>query len=673
MPPTPAQEKWRSSGITDNQAKRLKLISIPDPKTLSPTFHSALALRIPYFNLKGKPTGFYRIRYLAPLPGFAGQVEKPQRYDQLPGTLNEVYLPPLLKTTWQVVCDDADTSVLVTEGELKAARGCNASFPTIGLGGVNTFKSTKAKIAFLPQLEAFAWEGRHVYIVFDNDITHKIEVLRAQRALAKELTSRGARVFLVDLPAGPAKGLDDYLQACGAAALQALLDDARPFDESEALWGMNEELVFIRTINTVIERPTAMPMKPFDFTASIYANRYYMEQEEQGPKGKKYIVLVKKPLAPAWLKWEKRAQLERLTYAPAQPKVFGDAWNAWNGWGCEPVKGDVAPWHFLMDFLFDRNDKMRQWFERWCAYPLQHPESPKMYTAVLLWSRVKRLGKSFVTYALRDIYGKNAVVINSKDLKGGFNYWGKDRQLIIGEEITAGEARVDADYLKGIITQSHITIKAKFMADYTTPDMMNHIYTSNHMDALFLEDGDGRFAVHEVKRQAPAPRAEYEKADKWLKGTGPSHLFHYLLNLDLGDFNPREHAPDSADKQAMIRMSKNDLGLWVEQLKEDPVTALKVLGEKASKDCDLFTPSMLYRAFDPERRGRAQASEAALGRALSAGGFRQINGNVPLVTESGTHRLYAVRNIIRWEQATRKEAKAHFNEFHGRATLGELK
>ena len=39
-------------------------------------FAQAASLQIPYFGLDGKPTAFYRIRYLEPLPGFAGLIAK---------------------------------------------------------------------------------------------------------------------------------------------------------------------------------------------------------------------------------------------------------------------------------------------------------------------------------------------------------------------------------------------------------------------------------------------------------------------------------------------------------------------------------------------------------------------------------------------------------------------
>lgn len=669
-----AQAKWRSSALTDAQAKILKLGVLHNAQKLNPGFHATGALKIPYFDLEGKRTKFYRIRYLEQLPGFAGLVEKPQRYDQPRGTLNEVYFPPLLSQSWKEISENPQIEVGIGEGELKSGCAAAHGLPIMGLGGVFTWKSSKNGIHFLPGLENFTWKDRVTRIVFDNDITHKIEVMRASRALALELLARGAKVFITEIPPGPAKGIDDYILAHGVEAFQKVLEDSPPFAKSNALWGLNEELVFVKQIDTVLERTSALMMKPYAFTSSLYANRFYMEEAEIGKGDKKHVVYVKTPLASEWLTWEHRAEVERLTYKPGQPKICdnGLSWNAWNGWGVEPVKGDIDPWKFLLDFVFQGDDKMRVWFERWCAYPLQHPGT-KLYTAVMLWSRVKRLGKSMIAYSLQKIYGENAVVINSKQLAGSFNSWAKNRQLIIGEEITAGEARIQADWLKGIITEKEVTINEKNKPEYVTPDCMNHLYNSNHNDSLFMEDGDGRYMVHEILQNSPAPRAKYEVADKWLHNSGPSHLFHHLLDLPLGDFNPREHAPGSKSKQDMIRASLNDLGLWALKLKEDPKTALRPLGSKQSEECDLFTPEQLFKAYDPEGRGKGRASLSALGRALITMGFRQVNGGDLMQVESGIHRFYAVRNTIKWEQATRNELKEHYNKFFGLQTLGEVK
>lgn len=665
--------KWRSSGLEDTHARKLGLraLSAKQVQRLNGRFHRAGALFIPYHDLDGRRIQFYRIRYLEKLPGAAGIVEKPQRYDQLP-VRQEAYYPCVFD--WRVIANDVNTALCITEGELKADCACVNGIPCVALGGVYSFMSGKRGIDLLPSLKEFKWEGRCVYVVYDNDLYENIDVARAQRLMAQELLRRGAKVSFAHLPPGPAKGLDDFIVAYGAPAFNDLLESSQPYLEGDALWGLNEDVALIRNegVPIVVERQSSIAMSPDTFVRALYANRHYMAQIEKGSGKNKHVVLEERALAPRWLEWENRSELNRLVYEPGAPKQHGDNWNTWNGWGVRPQRGDMGPWRWLMDFLFMKDDRTRKYFEQWCAYPIQHPGA-KLYTAVLIWSRVKRLGKSMAAIALSKVYGDNAVMIDSRQLKGAFNSWAKDRQLVIGEEITAGEARVDADWLKGVTTSPSITINSKFKAEYTIRNCINFLFLSNHPDALFLEDGDQRYLIHEVLQNSPAARRYYEIADKWLHGPGPSHLMYYLQNLDLCGFNPREHAPDTLGKQSMIRMSKSEVGLWVLQLQEDPTTALRPIGGKIAAECDLFTPEMLYRAYDPEGRGRGRASIASLGRALASAGFRQVNAGIPVQTSTGLHRLYAVKNAQEWEKADRDMIREHFDLYHGPQRAGGVK
>jgi len=677
-----AQNKWRASGLTDQQAQKLKYKALngAQAQKLSSKFYNAGALLIPYFNLAGKPTRFFRLRYLEPLPGVAGLVEKPQRYDQL-SMLQEAYYPPLLDLSWQELAADASQALCITEGELKAACACANGIPMMALGGVYSFMSSKRGIDLLPSMKQFSWKDRDVYIVYDNDVAFKLEVMKAQQLLAQKLLSEGARVLFITIPPGPEKGVDDYIVKHGVEAFSTLIENAEPFPEAQALWKLNEEVVFIKKIDVVIERETNLLMDPEKYKRHLYVDRFYMKSIERGSGKTARIVLEEAPLAPRWMEWKHKAQLWDLTYAPGEPKVTHNSWNAWNGWGVVPKKGNVAPWSWLLDFLFDGDQKTRKYFEQWCAYPIQHPGA-KLYTAALIWSRVEGLGKSMAGLALKTIYGENGVLINAKQLRGDFNTWAKNRQLVVGEEISASGARVDTDFIKDIITSPEFTINEKHKPQYVHPNHTNFLLFSNHPDAATLSDKDRRFLIHAVPHKTPAPREKYEWVNKWLNGAGPhgsclgpgpSYLMDHLLKLSLRGFNPREHAPATISKSEMIIMGKSDIALWVLRLQEDPKSALKALGQTLSEGCDLYTSENLYKAFDPQDRNAGKSSHTSMGVALSSAGFRALNNGKPIGTASGIHRLYAVRNNTNWEQAPRKELKEHYDLFFGPKHKGAVK
>lgn len=254
-----ARAKWESSGLTDTHAKRLHLRPLAPAETgaLGPNFHKVRALKLPYFDLKGKETRFFRARYLEPLPDFAGVVKKPQRYAQSKGSLNEVYFPPLLKiegkeTSWAEVAKDTSIPIDITEGELKAACACVLEFACVGLGGVDQWRSSKKGFFLLPGLVAIKWEDRPVCIIYDSDSTLNLDVMRAATGLAAELAKLGAHVTIANLPAAEkckkggkgsfckpdlscgCQGLDDFIVGRTAAgedpraALQEVIDTASP-------------------------------------------------------------------------------------------------------------------------------------------------------------------------------------------------------------------------------------------------------------------------------------------------------------------------------------------------------------------------------------------------------------------------------------------------------------
>jgi putative DNA primase/helicase len=130
-----------------------------------------------------------------------------------------------------VLLADPARPLIICEGELKSAKASKEGFPSIALGGVDSFRSQKAGIAFLPELEAINWEGREVFIVFDTDPATKTNkhVAMAIQTLATLLIERGAIVKRVDLPTlqeGRKCGLDDYFVAAGAPAFRELLEAA---------------------------------------------------------------------------------------------------------------------------------------------------------------------------------------------------------------------------------------------------------------------------------------------------------------------------------------------------------------------------------------------------------------------------------------------------------------
>lgn len=226
--------KLKESGLDNTDSKRLQFeLCELAPKGLE---LQGAGFVIPYFDLSGRRTAFYRYRILQRKGWDALTAEqKRQRYTQPAKSAPELYLPPLVD--WRKAAADASQPLVITEGELKAACGCKlTAYPTIGLGGVENWKATKRGLAWLPQFNLFQWEGRRVYIAFDSDAATNENVQRAERGLAAVAAQWGALVHVVRVPysASAKVGLDDYVTAHGAQAWAALIDGTPPYRQDAA-------------------------------------------------------------------------------------------------------------------------------------------------------------------------------------------------------------------------------------------------------------------------------------------------------------------------------------------------------------------------------------------------------------------------------------------------------
>lgn len=655
-------DKLRTSGLTDKDAQTLRFQALTATETqrLSKSFASLPSLLIPYTdidgrlrNVPGSRRGYFRLRYLEVPKGFDRLVETgPSKYVQPPETGVAAYFPANLKPSWTKTLNGSDLApLLITEGELKAAAASKLGYPTIGLGGVYSYRSARLGITFLPELESIDWRRREVFLVFDSDYRSNSQVCRALWELAELLADRGATPRLVTLPSleeDSKTGLDDFLLEKGDIGLRSLLEEARPLTLVESLWSLNQQVVFIKNPGLVLDLNTGQKMSPALFRDSVFATRKHADWVLK-PDGS--VSLKSSSAAASWLQWPLRFEAESLTYEPGKSRMVEDnpdrpKFNTWPGWGIEPKRGSVKPFLTLVDHLFTGADeKTRDWFLNWCAYPLQYPGT-KLFTAVVLYGLKHGTGKSFLGYTLGRIYGKNFTEITGADLHSAFNEWAECKQLVLADDVLGSNQRRDADLLKKMLTQQELRVNQKFVPSYVVQDCLNFFFTSNHPDAFFLEDDDRRFFIHEIT-VGPLPEEFYVDYELWLAGDGSSYLFDWFLRRDVEDFNPRAPALRTRAKAEMITDGRSDLGEWVERLKNTPDDVLRV-GTKRLRS-DLYTSKELLTLYDP--MGVTRTTANGLSRELKRQGFRRVNDGLNLRTSAGVNRYYAVRNVKKWDNA----------------------
>jgi len=231
---------------------------------------------------------------------------------------------------------------------------------------------------------------------------------------------------------------------------------------------------------------------------------------------------------------------EGLVFKPAD-NCGEDEVNLFTGFAMKPKEGDCGP---ILDLLYhlcaksaetpDEVQKVVHWVLCWLALPLQRPGA-KLQSA-LVFHGGQGAGKNEFFEAVAKIYGRYAIVVGQDELEDKFNDWASQKLMAIGDEVVArAELFHQKNKLKKMITGETIPINPKNLPRRIEANSMNVVFLSNEVQPLALEKDDRRYLV--VYTPAAAHPELYAKARACRQNGGVEALYHYLLNLDLGDFD----------------------------------------------------------------------------------------------------------------------------------------
>ena len=166
-------------------------------------------------------------QYNEPDSSFQPDKQK-SKYKRPAGETSRIFRPLNLNPA---ILEDTTQPIIFTEGEKKALKAVQEGFSCLSIAGVWCFKSKHTDDALIPDLHKIKWDGRKVYLCFDNDIVVKPQVKQALYSFMEILSSFGAIVRPLYLPSfnkvNKKLGLDDYLIEYGAEHFQKVIDIAR--------------------------------------------------------------------------------------------------------------------------------------------------------------------------------------------------------------------------------------------------------------------------------------------------------------------------------------------------------------------------------------------------------------------------------------------------------------
>ena len=206
----------RRSGLSDDTITLAGIQTVPPrdiKKALGFDFPDLASMyKIPYPGCDG----FSRFRC------FPAEGKQVARYYQRKESGNHLYIPAAVAS----MLSDPTTTTYITEGEKKALKASQEGLACIAVGGLWNWKDKDGGL--ISGFDKITLAGRDIGIIPDNDYLkpnvhgYKKNLEQAVQELAYVLIDKGAKVFVVVLPDGPAKGIDDYLIIHSVAEFHAL-------------------------------------------------------------------------------------------------------------------------------------------------------------------------------------------------------------------------------------------------------------------------------------------------------------------------------------------------------------------------------------------------------------------------------------------------------------------
>jgi hypothetical protein len=231
-----------------------------------------------------------------------------------------------------------------------------------------------------------------------------------------------------------------------------------------------------------------------------------------------------------------------------------------------PKEGDVG---LILDHIrqvwCSGDDGAYRYVLGWMARLFQYPGEPG-HTVIVLKSG-EGTGKNIIIDMLVKALGEHAVTATKPgDLTGRFNDHLATAVLVFANEAVWGGDKSQEGALKSLITDETLSVERKYLPKFDVRNCCHLMMASNNDWVAPVGLDDRRFVILDVSNERQGDFAYFRRLRDQIKNGGTAAFVHYLLTLDISDFEVRE-LPDlglnQATKSAAKILGADSVTQWV--------------------------------------------------------------------------------------------------------------
>ena len=272
-------------------------------------------------------------------------------------------------------------------------------------------------------------------------------------------------------------------------------------------------------------------------------------------------------------------------------KCPDDVYNMWNPfemeliteWEDKPSAVELFKKH--ISILCNHEKVIVDYFLDWLGFLVQFPEI-KCCLITLVSS--EGAGKGLLFSLLKNLLGQKKVFETTdpaRDVWGSFNSLMTECYLVNLNEISASDLKNAEGRIKGLITDSTITINSKGVSAYTIESHHKFIATTNKLEAIKPSKNDRRTCLIECSDELCKPNKTEEElcvindyigefVEMMNDTDSCKSIYEYLMGLNVDDFHTRL-PPKTAFHLEQTTLTMSPIELWLRewiQLKEGVLT-----------------------------------------------------------------------------------------------------